>query len=62
MTLNEIKKLWEEFADVPIDNNDAITQDFHHFNKGTSRFDVWSWFDGICPNGIKQDLLASNAQ
>jgi len=60
MTLDEIKKLWNEFADIPIDNNDAIKCNFHHFNKGTNRFDVWSWFDRICPNGVKHDLMENN--
>lgn len=37
--------LWREFSDTPTNNNDEIDQDFLHFKKGTSRFDIWHWFE-----------------
>lgn len=39
------RSLWEEFGDVPIDNNDCITEDWNGFEAGTDRFDIWHWFE-----------------
>lgn len=44
-TQDEILQLWDLLADVPIDNNDCIDEDFIGFEKGTDRLDVWLWFD-----------------
>lgn len=52
-----LKELWDKFADIPINNNDEIEQDFMCFNAGDSRFDVWHWFDERCPNGLAVDLM-----
>lgn len=56
MDLEKLKKLWEDFSEIPIDNNDCIEKPFMHFEVGTYRFDVWHWFDERCPNGLSQDL------
>ena len=41
MTLDELKKLWDEFSDVPVDNNDdGIERPFHVFEKGTDRMEI----------------------
>lgn len=37
--------LWEELGDIPIDDEDNIEQDFYSFPAGTSRFEIWSWFE-----------------
>ncbi len=49
--------LWDKFADVSIDENDNIEQNFMCFPAGTNRFDVWHWFDERCPNGLAVDLM-----
>ena len=56
-TLEELKQLWEEFGNVPVDNNDAIETVFLDFPEGTDRFEIWHWFDEQCPNGVAKDLL-----
>jgi len=43
--MEEAKKLWEELGDVPIDENEDIDIDWHIFEKGTSKFDIWTWFE-----------------
>lgn len=58
-TLEELRRLWDEFSEVPVDNDDAIERDFHGFESGTCRMDVWSWFDEKCPNGLVKDLVWS---
>ena len=52
-----LKGLWERFSAIPIYNNDEIEAPFLNFPAGTSRFDVWHWFDERCPNGLAQDLM-----
>ena len=52
-----LSELWEDFANVEIDENDDITSDFICFSAGTSKFDVWHWFDERCPNGLAIDLM-----
>ena len=56
MNLKELKELWDEFSEVPIDNDDRIERDFKNFPKGTDRFEIWAWFDDMCPNGVLNDL------
>ena len=56
MKISELKKLWDEFSDVPVDNDDCTERGFRHFPKGTDRFEIWLWFDGLCPNGVVADL------
>jgi len=56
VTLETLKAWWDEFSEVPVDNNDRIERPFHHFEKGTDRFEIWKWFDEQCPHGLVQDL------
>jgi hypothetical protein len=56
MGMDEIKKLWDEFSEIPVDDDDRILRDFRDFPAGTDRFEVWHWFDGMCPNGVMADL------
>lgn len=52
-----LKELWERFADVEVNAEDEIEEDFICFPVGTSKFDVWHWFDDRCPNGLVVDLM-----
>lgn len=52
-----LPELWKRLADVPVNNDDEIEEDFLCFPKGTSRFDVWHWFDERCPNNLYDDLM-----
>ncbi|WP_336129443.1 hypothetical protein [Mesoflavibacter sp. CH_XMU1422-2] len=58
MTIENLKIMWEEFSNIPIDLNDEIDEDFYHWEKGTYRFDIWHWFDEKLPNGIAEWTLA----
>lgn len=55
--LETIQELWNRFSEIPINNDDEIEQKFLYFLPGTSRFDVWHWFDERCPNGLAIDLM-----
>lgn len=54
--LMTLPQLWEKFSEIPIDNDDCITEPFMFFEAGTYRFDIWHWFDERCPNGLAKDL------
>ena len=55
--LKAIKELWEAFGEVPIDNNDIILERFCKFPRGTSRFEVWSWFEEEFNVSVAMDLM-----
>lgn len=52
MTLTELKKMWSEFSNISINDNDEIEQGFYYWEKGTYRFDIWLWFDEKSPKGL----------
>jgi len=39
--------LWSKLGDVPINNNDQLEDDFMHFSRGVSKFEVWHYFDEV---------------
>jgi hypothetical protein len=55
MTIVELKKMWGEFGDIPINSADKIEVEFYWWENGTCRFDIWHWFDEKLPNGIAID-------
>lgn len=59
--LKHLKMLWEQFANIPINIHDQIESDFRVFDyvfpKETSKFDVWHYFDELCPNNLHDDLM-----
>ncbi len=52
-----LSELWEMFGDIPVNNDDEIEEDFLNFPVGTSKIDVWHWFDERCPNNLHDDLM-----
>ncbi|MGM9779769.1 MAG: hypothetical protein ACI3ZD_15770 [Prevotella sp.] len=52
-----LEELWDQFSEVPVNNDDEIEEDFLFFSAGTSKFDVWHWFDERCPNNLHDDLM-----
>lgn len=61
MTPEKLKKWWDEFSEMPVDNDDRIERAFHIFEKGTDRMEIWKWFDEQCPHGLVNDLLGGKA-
>ena len=53
---SQLKDLWEQFGEIPINDCDEIEKPFLHFPAGTYRFDIWHWFDERWPGGV-YDLL-----
>ena len=57
MSFGELKKLWSDFEDVPIDKDECIDENFHIWCKGTDRYEIWHWFDDRLPHGLAVDLM-----
>lgn len=55
--LTAAKKLWEEFGNVPIDDNDCIIDAWRSFGVGTCRFRIWQWFEQEFDVSVAEDLL-----
>lgn len=48
-----IDKLWEQLSDIPVNNTgEIIEDDFYIWKKGTSKEDIWHWFDERVQGGI----------
>lgn len=51
-----IEKLWEELEDVPFDENKdlelILSEDWNNFKKGTTKTEIWEWFDKEHSKGI----------
>ena len=55
--MKAVKELWEAFGEVPIDNNDKILERFCKFPQGTSRLEVWTWFEEEFNVSVAMDLM-----
>lgn len=58
--LATLRELWERFSEIKINDNGEIEEDFMFFKAGTSRINVWDWFDERCPNSLIDDLIKPN--
>ena len=45
MDIDELKKLWVDFGDIPINDDGEILENFLDFEIGTDRFEIWHWFE-----------------
>ena len=52
-----LRRMWELFGDVPIDEEEDIDLNFLLWEKGTNRYTIWHWFDELCPNGLVKDIV-----
>jgi len=53
----QIEKLWKEFGNICLDDNDKIDTDFHIWKKGTDKFKIWHWFDDNHSKGLTKGLM-----
>lgn len=57
MVAKECKKLWKSLGDVPVDDNDCIGEQWHIFDKGTMREEIWHWFEYTFNISVATDLM-----
>lgn len=55
--LKVAKELWEELSEVIVDENDCLESDWNIFPKGTSKIDIWHWFEAYFGVSIIEDLM-----
>lgn len=52
----EVESLWDTLSDVPFDEDSdgelILAVDWEMFPKGTSRDDIWHWFDEHHSKGV----------
>lgn len=56
-TIEILRRMWELFEDIPIDEEEDIDLDFLLWEKGTDRYEIWHWFDELCPHGLAKDIM-----
>ena len=53
-----IETIWCEFEDIPMDERSdgelILSEDWRGFPKGTSRTEIWHWFDQNYSKGIAE--------
>lgn len=55
---NFLSALWEEFANVPVDeDSDNIEDSFYIWKIGTGKLDIWHWFDDNHSLGLAVGLM-----
>ena len=56
-SISEIKTMWEEFEDVPVDEDERIETKFYEWPVGTPKMEIWHWFDSMSPTGLAKDFF-----
>lgn len=57
-SLAELYALWAKLGDIPTDSNgENLDEPFLHFTAGTSREDVWHWFEAQNPGFIVGEVM-----
>lgn len=60
-SLQIAKYHWKRLGDIPINDEEEIDQDFYVFDlcfeKGTSRTEIWHWFETTFNVNIAKDLM-----
>lgn len=49
--------LWEEFEDIPVDDDDNILCCWRSFEKGTNKIEIWHWFEEFFKVSVAEDLM-----
>jgi hypothetical protein len=57
LTDKYLEKLWQELADIQVDENDCILKKFKQFKKGAHKFEIWHWFDDNHSLGLVKGLM-----
>lgn len=53
----EALQYWHSLEDVPINKNEEIDTDWHIFEQGTHREEIWHWFEEEFGVSVKKDLM-----
>lgn len=53
-TARKLKSCGSFLEKFPIDDEDAILEEFLGFSEGTDRIEIWHWFDENYPEGVTE--------
>ena len=56
-TMEELRRLWVELGDIPVDCDDNTELDFLGFDAGTDKLAIWHWFEDQNPDFVVHDEL-----
>jgi hypothetical protein len=63
LSMETLNKLWKEFAEVTIDAEGFIEEQFQHWPAGTEREQVWNWFEESNPEfSVAEKMYAKPEQ
>ena len=48
------------FGEIPIDDEDAILEEFLGFSEGTDRIEIWHWFEETFQISVAEALMYAN--
>ena len=48
----QLREMWSQFADIPLNDYQQTEVPFLHFPKGTDRMYIFRWFDEQYPEGV----------
>ena len=49
--------LWEELAEIPINKDDCIEQEWYLFKQGAEKTDIWHWLEETFNISVARDLM-----
>lgn len=52
-----VYELWNTLTDICVDEDDCIEEEFLDFEVGTSKFDIWRWFEDTFHISVGDDLM-----
>lgn len=57
VTRLKAKQLWSELGEIPTNDDCELEQGFLHFEAGTNRCYVWTWFETEFNVSVAKDLM-----
>lgn len=52
------KELWKTLEDVPVNpSTECLEEEWHGFPIGTSKYDIWNWFEDTYYVSVAEDLV-----
>ena len=60
--LNVLYELWDILGDVPTNDGDEIEIAYLNFPIGTSRYEIWNWFESVNDKFICGEVMEGKRQ
>ncbi len=57
---HDAQSYWEQLADVPVNEDGEIEEQFYNFDEGTDREEIWSWLEETFNISVAKDLMKLN--